>query len=313
MLNHLSEHVRLPDGAHRAARRRGARRRPALDRTAPSTSPSSAWRPACRSGATRSTASSSRSGCCLPHRQNTVHVSYRLLEGDGPVRLKLPPLGPLPRRTTTRSVDRLGGAVRPHRHRTTATRLRRPGSSCRRCGCGCDGERPAFTDRARQSRARCLYRVEEQPRLRRRRARCGAPGYFRADLAPASAGHAGRLDRALGRGRRAVAGARRCDGRARAPAAADRRGARGRPRRGRRPSWCWPPTSSSSRRPAASRTPPAPRAAGDEVRTVIAGYHWFTDWGRDTMISLEGLTLTTGRHPRPATSSAPSPTTSATA
>jgi predicted glycogen debranching enzyme len=37
-------------------------------------------------------------------------------------------------------------------------------------------------------------------------------------------------------------------------------------------------------------------AAGDEVRTVIAGYHWFTDWGRDTMISLEGLTLVTGRH-----------------
>jgi predicted glycogen debranching enzyme len=36
-------------------------------------------------------------------------------------------------------------------------------------------------------------------------------------------------------------------------------------------------------------------AAGDEVRTVIAGYHWFTDWGRDTMISLEGLCLTTGR------------------
>ncbi len=38
------------------------------------------------------------------------------------------------------------------------------------------------------------------------------------------------------------------------------------------------------------------RAAGDEIRSVIAGYHWFTDWGRDTMISLEGLTLTTGRH-----------------
>jgi predicted glycogen debranching enzyme len=38
------------------------------------------------------------------------------------------------------------------------------------------------------------------------------------------------------------------------------------------------------------------RAAGDEVRTVIAGYHWFTDWGRDTMISLDGLTLVTGRH-----------------
>ncbi len=37
------------------------------------------------------------------------------------------------------------------------------------------------------------------------------------------------------------------------------------------------------------------RAAGDELRSVIAGYHWFTDWGRDTMISLEGLALTTGR------------------
>ncbi len=37
-------------------------------------------------------------------------------------------------------------------------------------------------------------------------------------------------------------------------------------------------------------------AAGDDPRTMIAGYHWFTDWGRDTMISLEGLTLVTGRH-----------------
>ena len=37
------------------------------------------------------------------------------------------------------------------------------------------------------------------------------------------------------------------------------------------------------------------QAAGEEVRSVIAGYHWFTDWGRDTMISLEGLTCTTGR------------------
>jgi predicted glycogen debranching enzyme len=36
-------------------------------------------------------------------------------------------------------------------------------------------------------------------------------------------------------------------------------------------------------------------AEGDDLRTVIAGYHWFTDWGRDTMISLEGLTLVTGR------------------
>lgn len=38
------------------------------------------------------------------------------------------------------------------------------------------------------------------------------------------------------------------------------------------------------------------RAEGEEAWTVTAGYHWFTDWGRDTMISLEGLALTTGRH-----------------
>ncbi|WP_375327961.1 amylo-alpha-1,6-glucosidase [Microcystis sp. BLCC-F210] len=30
-------------------------------------------------------------------------------------------------------------------------------------------------------------------------------------------------------------------------------------------------------------------------KTIIAGYPWFGDWGRDTMISLRGLTLTTGQ------------------
>jgi predicted glycogen debranching enzyme len=34
---------------------------------------------------------------------------------------------------------------------------------------------------------------------------------------------------------------------------------------------------------------------GDQ-KTVIAGYHWFSDWGRDTMIALPGLALPTGRH-----------------
>ncbi len=34
------------------------------------------------------------------------------------------------------------------------------------------------------------------------------------------------------------------------------------------------------------------RGAG---HTVIAGYHWFSDWGRDTMIALPGLTLATNR------------------
>ena len=34
---------------------------------------------------------------------------------------------------------------------------------------------------------------------------------------------------------------------------------------------------------------------GQPGATVIAGYHWFGDWGRDTMIALPGLALTTGR------------------
>ncbi|MCU1237076.1 MAG: putative glycogen debranching enzyme [Candidatus Solibacter sp.] len=33
-----------------------------------------------------------------------------------------------------------------------------------------------------------------------------------------------------------------------------------------------------------------------EFKTVVAGYHWFSDWGRDTMIALPGLTLVTRRY-----------------
>ena len=33
-----------------------------------------------------------------------------------------------------------------------------------------------------------------------------------------------------------------------------------------------------------------------EGKTIIAGYPWFTDWGRDTMIALPGLTIATGRY-----------------
>jgi glycogen debranching enzyme len=41
--------------------------------------------------------------------------------------------------------------------------------------------------------------------------------------------------------------------------------------------------------PGHAANPPTPQ------KTIIAGYHWFNDWGRDTMISLRGLTLATGR------------------
>ena len=32
--------------------------------------------------------------------------------------------------------------------------------------------------------------------------------------------------------------------------------------------------------------------------TILAGFHWFADWGRDTFIALPGLLLSTGRHPK---------------
>jgi predicted glycogen debranching enzyme len=32
-----------------------------------------------------------------------------------------------------------------------------------------------------------------------------------------------------------------------------------------------------------------------DLKTIIAGYHWFSDWGRDTMISLPGICLVNGR------------------
>ncbi len=34
---------------------------------------------------------------------------------------------------------------------------------------------------------------------------------------------------------------------------------------------------------------------GERLNTLIAGYHWFSDWGRDSMIALPGICLVTGR------------------
>lgn len=36
------------------------------------------------------------------------------------------------------------------------------------------------------------------------------------------------------------------------------------------------------------------RRNSTQSESIIAGYHWFTDWGRDTMISMQGLTIAMG-------------------
>jgi predicted glycogen debranching enzyme len=38
-----------------------------------------------------------------------------------------------------------------------------------------------------------------------------------------------------------------------------------------------------------------PQEGSTEARTIMAGYPWFGDWGRDTMVALPGLCLATGR------------------
>ncbi len=38
-----------------------------------------------------------------------------------------------------------------------------------------------------------------------------------------------------------------------------------------------------------------PLDGAEDAKTILAGYPWFSDWGRDTMIALPGLCLATGR------------------
>ncbi|MGH7466468.1 MAG: amylo-alpha-1,6-glucosidase [Longimicrobiales bacterium] len=225
----------------------------------------------------------------MPHRQNTVFLHYRLLTGSRPARLRLRPSvhfrpheapvsTPLHEPHTIRIVEHryeLSGnpALPPLRLRTfSSTSL------------------PAFVIDTHVLE-QIAYRTEAG-RGYESTGELWSPGYFRADLAPggevalvasveewdvidaldASSAFAAEHDR---RGRLLALAPRTED-----PLldelvlAADQF-----------------VISPSGRVEDAARA----QAAGEELRTVIAGYHWFTDWGRDTMISLEGLTLCTGR------------------
>ncbi|MEX0717231.1 MAG: amylo-alpha-1,6-glucosidase [Planctomycetaceae bacterium] len=224
----------------------------------------------------------------MPHEQNTVHVTYRLLSGDGPVRLKLLPAihyrshdasvdTPLPNEFQLRVYgDRY--EVTPDEHRAPL-RLKILGQRC------------AFTFE-RRTLPELLFRIERR-RGYQSRGQLWSPGYFRVDLED---GHEASLvasteswnvieslppEAAL-----AVEHERR----RRLIRMADSQGDGGMGDE-------LVLAADQFLIQPAGRTSDAAwaHAAGDEARTVIAGYHWFTDWGRDTMISLEGLTLCTGR------------------
>ncbi|QDU29772.1 Amylo-alpha-1,6-glucosidase [Anatilimnocola aggregata] len=225
----------------------------------------------------------------LPHHQNTVHVNYRLIRGDGTLRIKLRPsihfrpheapvnhphTGPCPVSCIDGRIELTApGPLPPLRMLV-------------------HGEQVAITLEGTHL-PNVIYRVEES-RGYEALGELWSPGYFRADLSvdrpvtlvasteswetigaitpeQATEYEASRRNQLLKMAHPALQ---------KGPAseltlAADQ--------------FLITPAARSED---AART----RAAGDEVRTVIAGYHWFTDWGRDTMISLEGLTLSTGRH-----------------
>jgi len=225
----------------------------------------------------------------MPHRQNTVYVRYALPRNQGPLRLALRPSTPF------RSHHAPVSEPLPRRPVMTATEGRYEitvGESLPALRFVLHADGGAFTIDER-ALPQVMYRMEAG-RGYEAVGDLWSPGYFRLDL---TSDHAATLVasveswptlRALEpaaaweaeheRRRRLIAAvvpAARAGAAAELVLAADQ--------------FIVTPTG---RVEDAARA----RAAGDEVRSVVAGYHWFTDWGRDTMISLEGLTLTTGRH-----------------
>ncbi len=224
----------------------------------------------------------------LPHQQNTVFIRYRLLEGDTPVRLKLMPFAhhrPHDAPVSSAPPDSFRFSQVDHKYELWC------GTELPPLRLSVKAERSAFTVE-RTTIPEVFYRIEED-----RGCDCHgllwSPGYFRADLsrdAPVvlsasteswevmeslDADQAWDVEQQRRRHLLASAGQNAGDGlAAELVLAADQ--------------FLVTPVG---------RTVDATwvHAAGGEARSVIAGYPWFTDWGRDTMISLEGLTLTTGR------------------
>jgi predicted glycogen debranching enzyme len=221
------------------------------------------------------------------YRSNTVHLTYRLLSGDTPVRLRLRPW--LHFRPHHEPVDMQ--SVKPHsvlaaegRYEIAAPNL----PPLRMHLCGHPGV--LVLDGGRFSE--CEYAIERE-RGYDDHERFWSPGHFGADL---SAGHEITLIASteswetISAVPPTVASTGELERRQRLLAIADPRARSGLAAELvlAADQFIITPTT---RLADAVRS----HATGDEIRSVIAGYHWFTDWGRDTMISLEGLTLRTGR------------------
>jgi predicted glycogen debranching enzyme len=224
---------------------------------------------------------------CMPRGQNTVAICYRLLDGASSVRLALQPwvdFRPHEGVLTGPSSELYALSVQGDRYE-----FAKPGFPALRVQV--DGSRPVFTiagDRLTNMR----YQIEES-RGYDSRGDLHSPGYFEADVTPdvpvtllastetwetalavpsidAFVFERARRTKLIARAHPSV----RLGEAAELVLAADQF-----------------VITPAGRLADVARA----KAGGDEVRTIVAGYHWFTDWGRDTMISLEGLTLVTGR------------------
>ncbi|HET6438989.1 MAG TPA: amylo-alpha-1,6-glucosidase [Anaeromyxobacter sp.] len=222
------------------------------------------------------------------HEQNTVLVSYRLLSGDGPVRLTLRPGVHFRPHDAPVSGPPLLYVLEVKNGRFQIRAQDEPRFPPLRLWVG--GGRPAFTVEE-QRLAEVVYRAEGS-RGYDQQGELHSPGRFRVDLGPdpvhfLATTEPWEVALAMGPDEAArVERERRAALLDRAPRAAQSG-----------------PAAELVLAADAFLVVPAgrvedavhARAEGHEPRTVIAGYHWFTDWGRDTMISLEGLTLCTGR------------------
>ena len=224
----------------------------------------------------------------LTHMQNTVHLTWTCLEADGPVELELRPAVHF--RGHEAPVDeRLAS---PYALTAVEDRYELALGALPPLRLQCVGSSATFVvERRRIERVR--YRMEEM-RGHPARGELWSPGSFHVDLSPdhpavlVASTEAWETGRTLGPEEAAAAERER---RRRLLAAAHLRAREG-------PAAELVLAADQFIVTPAGRLEDAvrARAAGDEVRTVIAGYHWFTDWGRDTMIGLEGLALVTGRH-----------------
>jgi len=224
----------------------------------------------------------------LAHRLNTAYISYKLLAGEGTIRLKLRPA------VHFRSHDAHVSTPLADEYTLTAVNdlcQLTSGSTMPPLRMLLHGQNRAFTIEGKRIRE-VLFRIEES-RGYDASGELWTPGYFRVDLARESAAtlvvstESWDLIRALSPEEAMQAEYERRD-RLLETAGKSAESAVGAELVLAADQFLILP---SGRFDDAARA----KAAGDELRSVIAGYHWFTDWGRDTMISLEGLTLSTGR------------------